>query len=182
MRRSTRRRELQQLGVVGGSGQLCAATAAAGWSARGPGDAGARICRPVAAGEEQSVRSVESENFDPGEEPGGDAAGAKGSGAGGRNASGAASSRQRTTTTRESDGKAAVHGLTRAPVFKPVHGVSLCWIMIARMEASRLEARSCTSASLPLQLGDGVVWCRSRKAFTQEIGQWPLWPVWILAH
>ena len=62
--------ELQQLGVVGGSGELRAAAAAAGWCAIGPGDAGAWICGPVLAGEEQPVRSVEPEDFDPGEERG----------------------------------------------------------------------------------------------------------------
>ena len=73
-RRTHRRRavfqryELQQLGTLGGSGQRGAATAAAGWSPQRPGDAGARLCGPVAAGKKQSIRSIQSANFDPGEE------------------------------------------------------------------------------------------------------------------
>ena len=62
------RQQLQQLGPLGGSGQLCAADFATGRRALEPGDAGARVCGPDAACKEQSQRPFESACVDSGEE------------------------------------------------------------------------------------------------------------------
>ena len=81
------RRELQQLGALGRPRQLGAAAAAADGVRAGPGDAGARLCRPDAAREEQSVRPVEPADHDSGEEPGRCAAAATVARAGGERGS-----------------------------------------------------------------------------------------------